>query len=167
MSTSHIFPQRSQGDSTESEGGAPPNTATSTTMNVASTLEERRRSLLDQHWAIPSKDRSLEDQDSNGSSQETPVQAPICNIPQIPESSEPVSNVESRVDDATQMVKQSCYDSGIDMREPVPPPIVVPPVNTKKVGMENIHFIVILNLYVVIILLLLSGLHRCRHSSII
>ncbi|XP_026466263.1 nuclear receptor coactivator 7-like isoform X2 [Ctenocephalides felis] len=129
---------RSQGDSTESEGGSAPPNATAATMNVTSTLEERRRSLLDQHWAIPSKDRSLDDQDSNGSSQETPVQVPVPNninvtIAQVAETSESAPAVEIRPEDSEQMTKQSCYDSGIDMREPVPPPVIIPPMNTKKV----------------------------------
>ncbi|XP_038119562.1 uncharacterized protein LOC6051066 isoform X17 [Culex quinquefasciatus] len=107
-------------------------------------LEERRRSLLDQHWAIPSKDRikcncnktssqrSLDDEEatSTGSGATAPSAAalPAMAIP--------------AVEEAGQLVKQSCHDSGIDIRDPaaaaagaVPAPVVpvVAPIAAKKV----------------------------------
>lgn len=56
------------------------------------TAEERRRSMLDHHWAIPSKDRSLEDETTP-----PPTSAPI--MPTIQ-------------DEAETLTKQSCHDSG-------------------------------------------------------
>lgn len=74
-------------------------------------LEERRRSLLDQHWAIPSKDRSLDDEEaaSTGSS----ATAASVGLPNA--AAELVAVGE---DAAGQLVKQSCHDSGIDIRDP-------------------------------------------------
>ncbi|XP_039441409.1 uncharacterized protein LOC120422105 isoform X22 [Culex pipiens pallens] len=107
-------------------------------------LEERRRSLLDQHWAIPSKDRikcncnktssqrSLDDEEatSTGSGATAPSAAALPPMA-IPAAEE-----------AGQLVKQSCHDSGIDIRDPaaaaagaVPAPVVpvVAPIAAKKV----------------------------------
>ncbi|XP_049822530.1 nuclear receptor coactivator 7 isoform X4 [Aethina tumida] len=76
-------------------------------------LEERRKSLLDHHWAIPSKDRQSIDTD------EMPIiSAGILQEEQIGE------------EDEDSLVKESCHDSGIDIRESSQPPIVA--VQTKK-----------------------------------
>ncbi|XP_046604127.1 nuclear receptor coactivator 7 isoform X3 [Neodiprion virginianus] len=93
------------------------------------TLEERRRSMLDHHWAVPSKDRSCslsvddEQQDSSvvSSSDKSDQQQSKPHV--IPE-------------EEASLVKQSCHDSGIDIRDPNPPlpPIpVVQPIQAKKV----------------------------------
>ncbi|XP_015113718.1 oxidation resistance protein 1 isoform X4 [Diachasma alloeum] len=86
------------------------------------TLEERRRSMLDHHWAVPSKDRNSmsvddEQQDSLNSDKS---QAEPSKPNAIPE------------DEEGSLVKQSCYDSGIDIREPIPPIPVVQPIPSKK-----------------------------------
>ncbi|XP_024947385.1 oxidation resistance protein 1 isoform X10 [Cephus cinctus] len=85
------------------------------------TLEERRRSMLDHHWAVPSKDRlsfSVDDeqQDSLSSEKAEPVKANT-----IPE------------DEEGSLVKLSCHDSGIDIRDPNPPLPIVQPIPSKKV----------------------------------
>ncbi|XP_076225986.1 TLD domain-containing protein mustard isoform X7 [Nomia melanderi] len=88
---------------------------------VIRTLEERRRSMLDHHWAVPSKDRctlSIEDdqQDSlNSDKTDTAKTKP---------------NAE---DEEGSLVKLSCHDSGIDIRDPNPPFPVVLPIPSKKV----------------------------------
>ncbi|XP_044596415.1 nuclear receptor coactivator 7 isoform X6 [Cotesia glomerata] len=86
------------------------------------TLEERRRSMLDHHWAVPSKDRcsfSVDDeqQDSINSDKSQPEPAKPIAIPEGEDGS---------------LVKLSCYDSGIDIREPNPPLPVVQPIPSKK-----------------------------------
>ncbi|XP_020287572.1 nuclear receptor coactivator 7 isoform X3 [Pseudomyrmex gracilis] len=83
------------------------------------TLEERRRSMLDHHWAVPSKDRNTfsvddEQQDSLNSDKTEPAKSNA-----IPE------------DEEGSLVKLSCHDSGIDIRDPPIP--VVQPIPTKKV----------------------------------
>lgn len=80
-------------------------------------LEERRKSLLDHHWAIPSRDRQSIDTD----------EMPVISM------SAPDDSTNDNEDDDND-VKESCHDSGIDIREscvPPPPPIV--PIHTKKV----------------------------------
>ncbi|CAH1962598.1 unnamed protein product [Acanthoscelides obtectus] len=82
--------------------------------NVQKTLEERRKSLLDHHWAIPSRDRQSIDTD------------------ELPAISSPVLQEQQATDDDEQdsLNKESCHDSGIDIRESSLPP--VPPVVHKK-----------------------------------
>ncbi|XP_050085009.1 uncharacterized protein LOC126570930 isoform X5 [Anopheles aquasalis] len=98
-------------------------------------LEERRRSLLDQHWAIPSKDRlkcncesssrrSLDDEEAASTGSGTTAASTSSTvgassigggvggihagvIPPIAEAGD------------GQLVKQSCHDSGIDIRDPM------------------------------------------------
>ncbi|XP_043275904.1 nuclear receptor coactivator 7 isoform X4 [Venturia canescens] len=85
------------------------------------TLEERRRSMLDHHWAVPSKDRlsfSVDDEQQDSLNSDKA------------ESSKPIAIPE---DEEGSLVKQSCYDSGIDIREPNPPLPVVQPIPSKKV----------------------------------
>lgn len=53
--------------------------------------EERRRSMLDHHWAIPSKDRSMDGEDTPPSS---------------------ASLMPTIRDEAETLTKQSCHDSG-------------------------------------------------------
>uniref|UniRef100_A0AAG5CRS7 Oxidation resistance protein 1 n=1 Tax=Anopheles atroparvus TaxID=41427 RepID=A0AAG5CRS7_ANOAO len=98
-------------------------------------LEERRRSLLDQHWAIPSKDRlkcncdqsssrrSLDDEEatSTGSgataaSSSTTGASSIAGGHHVPPIA-PIAEVAVAGGDG-QLVKQSCHDSGIDIRDP-------------------------------------------------
>ncbi|GAB1868952.1 Oxidation resistance protein 1 [Camponotus japonicus] len=84
------------------------------------TLEERRRSMLDHHWAVPSKDRTFsvddEQQDSLNSDKVEPAKSNA-----IPE------------DEEGSLVKLSCHDSGIDIRDPNPPIPIVQPIPSKKV----------------------------------
>ncbi|XP_017874889.1 PREDICTED: uncharacterized protein LOC108621802 isoform X9 [Drosophila arizonae] len=113
--------------------------------NTRSTLEERRKSLLDHHWAIPSKDRSSDDEADNESNLTVDSGSRV----QDPQSS--ASSTKGAVTGAAaaaagasaaaaaapapagaavlpgidlehleQLSKQSCYDSGIDIREPIP-----------------------------------------------
>ncbi|XP_076666761.1 TLD domain-containing protein mustard isoform X10 [Andrena cerasifolii] len=85
------------------------------------TLEERRRSMLDHHWAVPSKDRctiSVEDEQQDTLSFDKTDSAKSKTIPEDEEGS---------------LVKLSCHDSGIDIRDPNPPFPVVQPIPSKKV----------------------------------
>ncbi|KRG00116.1 uncharacterized protein Dwil_GK14284, isoform K [Drosophila willistoni] len=113
--------------------------------NTRSTLEERRKSLLDHHWAIPSKDRSSEDEGDNESN------ITVDSGPRVPEALSATSSVSQHsgttatsvasgmatggqlpplpplpppagidLEHLEQLSKQSCYDSGIDIREPIP-----------------------------------------------
>ncbi|XP_044313202.1 nuclear receptor coactivator 7 isoform X8 [Drosophila rhopaloa] len=107
--------------------------------STRSTLEERRKSLLDHHWAIPSKDRSSEDEADNESNitvdSGARVQDPHSansSVSGVPPSQPlgaavaaasavgplPPSGID--LEHLEQLSKQSCYDSGIDIREPVP-----------------------------------------------
>ncbi|XP_026840560.1 oxidation resistance protein 1 isoform X14 [Drosophila persimilis] len=121
--------------------------------DTRTTLEERRKSLLDHHWAIPSKDRSSEDEADNesnitvdsGARSQDPLSA-ASSVSGVPHSSitlggagaapgaaamagsggqlpgtgmmPPPSGID--LEHLEQLSKQSCYDSGIDIREPVP-----------------------------------------------
>ncbi|CAL7949810.1 unnamed protein product [Xylocopa violacea] len=85
------------------------------------TLEERRRSLLDHHWPVPSKDQypwPVEDEQQNSLNSDKTDSAKSKTIPEDEEGS---------------LVKLSCHDSGIDIRDPNPPFPVVQPNPTKKV----------------------------------
>ncbi|XP_016837980.1 oxidation resistance protein 1 isoform X4 [Nasonia vitripennis] len=85
------------------------------------TLEERRRSMLDHHWAVPSKDRcsfSVDDEQQDSLNSEKAESSKSNAIPEDEEGS---------------LVKQSCHDSGIDIRDPNPPLPVVQPIVAKKV----------------------------------
>uniref|UniRef100_A0A2M3ZYR9 Oxidation resistance protein 1 n=1 Tax=Anopheles triannulatus TaxID=58253 RepID=A0A2M3ZYR9_9DIPT len=87
-------------------------------------LEERRRSLLDQHWAIPSKDRSLDDEEaaSTGSGTTAASSSSTVGASSIgggaggihPGVIPPIAEAGDG-----QLVKQSCHDSGIDIRDPM------------------------------------------------
>ncbi|KAL5240297.1 hypothetical protein ACI65C_007707 [Semiaphis heraclei] len=66
-------------------------------------MEQRRQSSIDQHWAMPNKVRSLDD--------EPPAHHAVQ---ETVEDSEPSSGY---------LVKQSCHDSGIDIRDPPVLPI--------------------------------------------
>ncbi|KAL9896688.1 nuclear receptor coactivator 7 isoform X11 [Glossina fuscipes] len=95
--------------------------------DTRTTLEERRKSLLDHHWAIPSKDRSSEDEGDNesnatadsgargqdGHSATSSMSGAIGNLSGAGLASMDLEQLE-------QLTKQSCYDSGIDIREPIP-----------------------------------------------
>ncbi|XP_037730565.1 uncharacterized protein LOC119560923 isoform X9 [Drosophila subpulchrella] len=116
--------------------------------STRSTLEERRKSLLDHHWAIPSKDRyclsnsrrSSEDEadnesnitvdsgarvqdphSANSSVSGVPLSQPLGAAAAGPASAVaplPPSGID--LEHLEQLSKQSCYDSGIDIRESVP-----------------------------------------------
>ncbi|NP_001139127.1 oxygen resistance gene 1 [Bombyx mori] len=96
------------------------------------TTEERRKSLPDHHWAIPSKDRMSIDQGSEVSSS-----ASQCKEESLEASRERADSSEggdgsedAPADDAHHLVKLSYHDSGIDIRDPL---LHVTPNNTKKV----------------------------------
>ncbi|CAH1117849.1 unnamed protein product [Phaedon cochleariae] len=80
--------------------------------NQQRALEERRKSLLDHHWAIPSRDRQSIDTDE---------------IPAISTSSFQEENIDE--EDGSNK-EESCHDSGIDIRETSLPPIL--PIPQKK-----------------------------------
>ncbi|XP_034176829.1 TLD domain-containing protein mustard isoform X6 [Osmia lignaria lignaria] len=85
------------------------------------TLEERRRSMLDHHWAVPSKDRctsSVDDEQQDSLNSDKIDSTKSKTIPEDEEGS---------------LVKLSCHDSGIDIRDPNPPFPVVQPNPSKKV----------------------------------
>ncbi|XP_075146975.1 TLD domain-containing protein mustard isoform X3 [Haematobia irritans] len=102
--------------------------------DTRTTLEERRKSLLDHHWAVPSKDRLLsnsrrssEDEGDN----ESNTTADSGARGQEPHSATSsisgiMANLAGGVVNAgdleqlEQLSKQSCYDSGIDIRDPIP-----------------------------------------------
>ncbi|XP_011702798.1 PREDICTED: nuclear receptor coactivator 7 isoform X4 [Wasmannia auropunctata] len=76
------------------------------------TLEERRRSMLDHHWAVPSKDRStfsVDDEQQDSLNSDKPAEPAKSNA--IPE------------DEEGSLVKQSCHDSDWV------PPITIAPTN--------------------------------------
>ncbi|XP_071629962.1 nuclear receptor coactivator 7 isoform X5 [Temnothorax longispinosus] len=85
------------------------------------TLEERRRSMLDHHWAVPSKDRTFSVDDEQQDSLNSDKAEPPAKSNAIPE------------DEEGSLVKLSCHDSGIDIRDPNPPIPVVQPIPSKKV----------------------------------
>ncbi|KAJ8926700.1 hypothetical protein NQ314_020916 [Rhamnusium bicolor] len=76
------------------------------------TLEERRKSLLDHHWAIPSRDRQSIDTDE---------------MPALSSSGVQEQHIDEEEDS---LVKESCHDSGIDIRESSLPPVM--PIPAKK-----------------------------------
>uniref|UniRef100_A0A1A9WLA1 LysM domain-containing protein n=1 Tax=Glossina brevipalpis TaxID=37001 RepID=A0A1A9WLA1_9MUSC len=123
-------------DSTKTEFGADPSGESVSNeedkkmhhiADTRTTLEERRKSLLDHHWAIPSKDRSSEDEGDNesnatadsgargqdGHSATSSMSGAIGNLSGAALASLDLEQLE-------QLTKQSCYDSGIDIREPIP-----------------------------------------------
>ncbi|XP_074040420.1 TLD domain-containing protein mustard isoform X3 [Leptinotarsa decemlineata] len=75
-------------------------------------LEERRKSLLDHHWAIPSRDRQSIDTD------------------ELPAISSAILQEEHVDEEENSLNKESCHDSGIDIRETSLPPIL--PIQQKK-----------------------------------
>ncbi|CAB3237511.1 unnamed protein product [Arctia plantaginis] len=84
------------------------------------TTEDRRKSLLDQHWAIPSKDRMSIDQGSEVSSSADPCKdesvGAEVEVGAVADGSE---GGEVPEDDAQHLVKLSYHDSGIDIRDPL------------------------------------------------
>ncbi|XP_065172063.1 nuclear receptor coactivator 7 isoform X11 [Atheta coriaria] len=91
----------------------PTNLDDSENLTVQRTAEERRKSLLDHHWAIPSRDRA---------SMDTDELLPLSASPAPPSNND---------EDEDSLTKQSCHDSGIDIRDTSMPPVVAMP--TKKV----------------------------------
>ncbi|XP_046967320.1 oxidation resistance protein 1 isoform X4 [Vanessa cardui] len=103
------------------------------------TTEERRKSLLDHHWAIPSKDRMSIDQGSEVSSsadhgKEESLEASIAEGSEAERSGSAAEGAEGDVEeprgDAAHLVKLSYHDSGIDIRDPL---LHVNTANSKKV----------------------------------
>ncbi|XP_047543304.1 oxidation resistance protein 1 isoform X1 [Vanessa atalanta] len=103
------------------------------------TTEERRKSLLDHHWAIPSKDRMSIDQGSEVSSsadhgKEESLEASIAEGSEAERSGSVAEGAEGEVEeprgDAAHLVKLSYHDSGIDIRDPL---LHVNTANSKKV----------------------------------
>ncbi|XP_063394516.1 oxidation resistance protein 1 isoform X11 [Cydia fagiglandana] len=103
--------------------------------------EERRKSLLDHHWAIPSKDRMSIDQGSEVSSSTDHKEdgAEGAEAGASVEATEPGSGTEAdeagdeagpQPADALHLVKLSYHDSGIDIRDPL---LHVTPAKSKKV----------------------------------
>ncbi|XP_075983975.1 TLD domain-containing protein mustard isoform X4 [Anticarsia gemmatalis] len=97
------------------------------------TTEDRRKSLLDQHWAIPSKDRMSIDQGSEVSStadvgckDESVCGGAEADLGAAPDGSEAGDAAD---DDAQHLVKLSYHDSGIDIRDPL---LHVTPAHSKK-----------------------------------
>uniref|UniRef100_A0A6B2EEC0 Oxidation resistance protein 1 n=1 Tax=Phlebotomus kandelakii TaxID=1109342 RepID=A0A6B2EEC0_9DIPT len=76
-------------------------------------LEERRKSLLDHHWAIPSKDSQRSQEDEEEDLAEESLET-VASMPQPPPV---ISQPDDEADDQ-QLVKLSCHDSGIDIRDP-------------------------------------------------
>ncbi|EAT46083.1 AAEL002705-PA [Aedes aegypti] len=121
--------QRLHGDSTESGGSSekPPSILEDPTVR---TLEERRRSLLDQHWAIPSKDRikcncnktlsqrSLDDEEAASTGSGATATSSGTAPPAIGVGAGGAGVDEVVAAAGGQLVKQSCHDSGIDIRDP-------------------------------------------------
>ncbi|PSN39309.1 hypothetical protein C0J52_15577 [Blattella germanica] len=73
-------------------------------------LEERRRSCLDHHWAIPSVDRSSVDKENEDVISNTSDEK--CSTSK---AGEEVAGAD--IDRRSQLVKLSCHDSGIDIRD--------------------------------------------------
>ncbi|XP_022126623.2 oxidation resistance protein 1 isoform X5 [Pieris rapae] len=99
------------------------------------TAEERRKSLLDHHWAIPSKDRTSIDQGSEVSSsadhgKEESLEVSMAEGVEGAEGSDVDRAASAEGDDAAHLVKLSYHDSGIDIRDPI---LHVTPANAKKV----------------------------------
>lgn len=113
------------------------------------TLEERRRSMLDHHWAVPSKDRctiSVEDEQQDSLSFDkvgfwTLSQFNAMWLIEMWEfirlnivlQSDSAKSKTIPEDEEGSLVKLSCHDSGIDIRDPNPPFPVVQPIPSKKV----------------------------------
>lgn len=100
------------------------------------TAEERRKSLLDHHWAIPSKDRMSIDQGSEVSSsgvepKDESIEGSIV-VADRAESAEvgEAPDEGGQANGAQHLVKLSYHDSGIDIRDPL---LNVNTNNTKKV----------------------------------
>ncbi|KAI8430060.1 hypothetical protein MSG28_000486 [Choristoneura fumiferana] len=105
--------------------------------------EERRKSLLDHHWAIPSKDRMSIDQGSEVSTEhgdrESKEDAESTEATRAPEASPapapelaapPAPAPVAAPSDAQHLVKLSYHDSGIDIRDPL---LHVTPAKSKTV----------------------------------
>ncbi|XP_021200598.3 oxidation resistance protein 1 isoform X11 [Helicoverpa armigera] len=93
--------------------------------------EDRRKSLLDQHWAIPSKDRMSIDQGSEvSSSADACKDESVGGEPDAAAAADGSEGGDAADDDAQHLVKLSYHDSGIDIRDPL---LHVTPNNSKKV----------------------------------
>ncbi|CAH2099718.1 unnamed protein product [Euphydryas editha] len=111
------------------------------------TTEERRKSLLDHHWAIPSKDRMSIDQGSEVSSSADPgkeesLEASMAEGSEAERSGSAAEGAEGDGEgdeggrgDAAHLVKLSYHDSGIDIRDPL---LHANPANSKK-GQDHHH----------------------------
>ncbi|XP_070509943.1 nuclear receptor coactivator 7 isoform X4 [Chironomus tepperi] len=88
----------------------------------------RRKSLLDQHWAIPKKDRlrtQCKCRSEDGDDEEAILK-------ESSEERKESDNAElaADVNEENQLTRTSCHDSGIDIRDAIP---TVPVVQTKKI----------------------------------
>ncbi|XP_022126620.2 oxidation resistance protein 1 isoform X2 [Pieris rapae] len=106
------------------------------------TAEERRKSLLDHHWAIPSKDRTSIDQGSEVSSsadhgKEESLEVSMAEGVEGAEGSDVDRAASAEGDDAAHLVKLSYHDSGIDIRDPI---LHVTPANAKKDGIDEEYY---------------------------
>ncbi|XP_050553450.1 nuclear receptor coactivator 7 isoform X14 [Spodoptera frugiperda] len=125
------------GDEAEDRGGAAFPKAFDrelVTPTALQSTEDRRKSLLDQHWAIPSKDRMSIDQGSEISS--TADAGKEESTGPEPEAGDSIAAADGSEagdapeQDAQHLVKLSYHDSGIDIRDPL---LHVTPANSKKV----------------------------------
>ncbi|XP_048005739.1 nuclear receptor coactivator 7 isoform X3 [Leguminivora glycinivorella] len=102
--------------------------------------EERRKSLLDHHWAIPSKDRMSIDQgsesddvfqvSSSADQKEEGAEGAEGGSAAGAEADEAADDAGPQPADALHLVKLSYHDSGIDIRDPL---LHVTPAKSKKV----------------------------------
>uniref|UniRef100_A0A1B6DNH2 Oxidation resistance protein 1 n=1 Tax=Clastoptera arizonana TaxID=38151 RepID=A0A1B6DNH2_9HEMI len=110
LSSSHeLIPEEEKEEEEEEE----PKQGVIEAVAMIKSLEERRKSSLDHHWAVPSKVRSLEEETTSA--------------PEVPVVE------ESRRGSEGLLVKLSCHDSGIDIRDPPPAPLPVVQPNKKIV----------------------------------
>ena len=113
-SCSSVQHQKSLSDGTEgiklADGDKMEDTEDKTPVDTFQMLEERRKSCLDHHWAIPSVDRSSIDKENDdiiATSDEK------CSTSKAGDEVLGGDNVDRR----GQLVKLSCHDSGIDIRD--------------------------------------------------
>ncbi|XP_037964086.2 oxidation resistance protein 1 isoform X4 [Plutella xylostella] len=106
-------------------------------------VEDRRKSLLDHHWAIPSKDRNSIDQTSEVSSTADVAKDESIDGSSAHERAESTEGGDApeeppAADDGAQhLVKLSYHDSGIDIRDPV---LHVTPAQQKKDNYFHHHY---------------------------
>ncbi|XP_067615978.1 nuclear receptor coactivator 7 isoform X2 [Eurosta solidaginis] len=97
--------------------------------DVRTSLDERRKSLLDHHWAIPIKDRSSEDVgdseshttiDSGARGPDPHTATSITGLCAASGKGNTTGSLAAvDIEHLAELSKQSCYDSGIDIRDPI------------------------------------------------